>query len=552
MLKHLSIHNFALIRELDVDFTNGLHIITGETGAGKSILLGALGLILGERADTKALLQGTDKCVVEATFDVTGYDLQPFFTENDLDYQELTLVRREINSQGKSRAFINDTPVSLNELKTLGESLVDLHSQHEHLTLNDKKFQAKLLDTFAGTTQLTAEYRTHFIAYTHLQKELQQLQEKETQLRTDYDYHLFLWKELEEARLKEQEQEELELEQHALQHADEISQGALSGAELLKNGEMSLNDQLASLQARLATLGRIDNRFAELARRTESMRIELADIADELEHIADHTQHNEARLQEVDDRLHLIYQLQKKHRAGTVAELLEIAAALHEKTADVESLDERMEQLSRQLVTAEAGLKKLAEKLSEKRQAAAPKLSREIDALLAEVGMPNARIQLAVLPLGHYAELGMDDIQLLFASNAGSTFLPLYKIASGGELSRLMLSVKSMMASNNALPTLIFDEIDTGISGEVAQKVGRLMKKLATGHQVISVTHLPQIAGAGAHHYFVYKTVAGGKTQTHLRKLSEDERVEEIAKMLSGDKPSASALENARELLAYS
>lgn len=549
MLTHLSIKNYALIRKLDIDFQQGLHIITGETGAGKSILLGALGLVLGERAESRSL-HGEEKCVVEAEFELKTAGLKAFFEANDLDYAETTVLRRELSAGGKSRAFVNDTPVQLNILKELGEGLVDIHSQHETLSLKDRLYQLELLDSYAGNGKLLAGYREHFAVYRSVKQRFETLLETEAALKTEYDFQLYQLKELMEAKLREGEQEELEQELQMLENAGEIVQLASGASELLKDSEGAILDKLSELQIRMKQTARVDKRFESLAERLQSVHIEMSDISSELEHIAQNTASDEKRLEQVNERLSLLYNLQKKYRSADITELMEIQNNLEESTSRVEHFDEELQQLKTEKDKALQTVNEKAAELTASRTAAVNGLSRELQSMLADLGMPNAIVKVQLHAMGKEpAEYGNESAELLFSSNAGSPPLPVNKIASGGELSRLMLCVKSLLAANKSLPTLIFDEIDTGISGEVAQKTGKLMKKLANGHQVISVTHLPQIAGAGEHHYYVFKEIRDGLTFTGMKQLNPEERVEEIARMLSGENPTASALANVRELM---
>lgn len=552
MLSHLRVRNFALIKDLNMAFHPKMNIITGETGAGKSILLGALGLILGERADVKSLGNLDDKCIVEGTFDITGYGLEPFFAENELDFDTTTIVRREITEAGKSRAFINDTPVGLNTLKELGDQLVSLHSQHETLSLNDRNFQLSVVDTFAGHSAELKEYKELYRSFRESEKRLNTLLEEEAAVKKDLDYSSFLYGELKEADLQENEQEQLEKEQELLSHADEIKQNSLNAYHLLSESEMPVIDQLTQLRAIISNAAKNDERLAALVQRVDSATIELKDIARELNYISDTVQADEERLYNINQRLQLIYNLMKKHQAAGIEELLQIQEQLAQKLDKASGMGDEIKHLQEDCLQMQKELDQRAEKISKSRKAQVDTIQQNIAALLEQVGMPNARIAVEItdLPSNGLNETGKDAVSFMFSSNPGSAFQPLNKVASGGELSRLMLAIKSLVAGNIKLPTLIFDEIDTGISGEVAGKTGRLMKKLAENHQVISVTHLPQIAGAGHRHFFVYKEVKNNFTETSIKQLSENERVEEIAKMLSGDRPSEFAMANARELLA--
>ena len=553
MLSQLNIQNFALIKDLNISFHPQMNIITGETGAGKSILLGALGLILGERADVKALGNLDEKCVIEGTFDIKGYGLEDFFNTNELDYDNTTIVRREITPSGKSRAFINDTPVQLVILKELGNQLVSLHSQHETLGLNDKNFQLSVVDSFAGHLSLLKEYKGLYRQYKQSESKLKNLLNQEAEAQKDLDYTTFIYNELEEAQLQNNELELLEKEQETLSHAEEIQQSAVSAYAILNESELPAIDQLNQAKVLLQAAGKNDERLTELAKRIDSALIDLKDVSIELNAISDNVQADEERLYTIDQRLNLIYNLLKKHSAQTTADLLQIQQELANKLDNTAGLSEETELLKQQCDTLRQKLVEMAVTLSKNRHQQKQEIETNISQLLAQVGMPNARVEvnISTLPEGELNDTGCDMVNFLFSSNLGSALQPLNKVASGGELSRLMLAIKSLVADNIKLPTLIFDEIDTGISGEVAAKTGRLMKQLAGNHQVISVTHLPQIAGAGHKHFFVYKEVKNNTTETQLKALSENERVEEIAKMLSGDSPTESAMTNARELLTY-
>jgi DNA repair protein RecN (Recombination protein N) len=528
-----------------------MNIITGETGAGKSILLGALGLILGERADVKSLGNLDEKCVIEGTFDIKGYGLEEFFSNQELDYDDTTLVRREITPSGKSRAFINDTPVQLSVLKELGSQLVSLHSQHETLGLNDKNFQLSVVDSFAGHFQLLKEYKNLYRQYKQSESKLKNLLAQEADAKKDIDYTTFLYNELEEARLQENELEQLEKEQETLSHAEEIQQSAANAYAILNESELPATDLLNQAKVLLQTVGKNDERLLELAKRIDSALIDLKDVSVELNAISDTVQADEERLYAIDQRLQLIYNLLKKHSTQTTEDLLNIQQELAAKLDNTAGLSEETELLQQQCEQMHQQLSEIAKTLSNNRHQHKVAIENNISQLLAQVGMPNAKIEVSIANFsdGELNENGNNEIHFLFSSNPGSALQPLNKVASGGELSRLMLAIKSLVADNVKLPTLIFDEIDTGISGEIAAKTGRLMKQLASNHQVISVTHLPQIASAGHKHFFVYKEVKNNTTETQLKPLSEMERVEEIAKMLSGDSPTESALANARELL---
>ncbi len=549
MLKSLRIKNYALIHELDLRLEGGLLIITGETGAGKSILLGALGLVIGERADSSVVEGHASKCVVEAEFDVSAYGLKPFFEEHELDYESFCILRREISVQGKSRAFINDTPVSIQQLKELGEQLIDIHTQHETLSLKDRSYQVQLVDAFAQNAALLREYRSALQKRNTLKKQLDSLLARESDWKSEYDFNLFQFRELKDADLKEGEESELEIELERLEHAADIARTAFEGAEGIKNSDGAALVVLRMLEHQLGQQSKVEPRFESLKERLRSVNIELDDLAAELDDIAQNTQADENRQQLVSERLDRINGLLKKHRCTDSATLISRMYELEDLTAKVESIEEEKAKLQVELDESATALEKAATALRESRQKAAPGLVSTLGSLLAEVGMPNTRMQVEQVPREHYGPDGPDEISLLFSSNPGAPLQPVNKVASGGELSRLMLCFKSVLAESLALPTLIFDEIDTGISGEVASRVGQRMRKLSVGHQVVCITHLPQIAGCGDAHFRVYKEVNDNQTRTQMIRLTDAERVEELAKMLSGDRLSDSAIANAKELL---
>jgi DNA repair protein RecN (Recombination protein N) len=556
MLQKLSISNYALIDNLEISFDSGLNILTGETGAGKSIILGALSLILGQRAESRYFFNQQKKCVIEGTFTIADFHLKQFFEDNDLDYEAETVLRREISADGKSRAFVNDTPVNLNALKALGEKLIDIHSQHATLEINDPEFQLLVVDAVAKHDDLLNEYRAKFKAYKKSTAKLQQLTEESDKAKADLDYYQFQFDELEKLNLLPDEQELLETELYALNNAEEIKRN-LSGANyLMHEGEASAIIQLREAGHQLLSLEKFNPQIAELHQRLNSAVIELKDIVTEIENIEQRTQTNEPRAEEVNTRLSLIYTLQKKHRVNTNAELLQIQDDLSNKIQQAVFGDEAIEKLQQQLITDKKELETIAAKLSAERQKTIPKIETQVLQTLAEMGMGNSALKIELSapahnsPLGGLGDNGIDVVRFMFTANKGHALAEMSKVASGGELSRLMLSIKSLIAQNTALPTIIFDEIDTGVSGEVANKVGQIMERLAQNLQVITITHLPQIASKGQSHYFVYKDDDAATTYTRIKQLDNQERVLEIAKMLSGDKPGESALQNARELLA--
>ena len=559
MLQKLSISNYALIDNLEISFDSGLNILTGETGAGKSIILGALSLILGQRAESRYFFNQQKKCVIEGTFKIGAFHLKQFFEDNDLDYEAETVLRREISADGKSRAFVNDTPVNLPALKALGEKLIDIHSQHATLEINDPEFQLLVVDAVAKHGDLLTDYRAKFRAYKKANTKLQQLIEESDKAKADLDYYQFQFDELEKAGLAAGEQELLEQELYTLNNAGEIKRNLLGAFYLMEDGETSAVIQLREAGHQLASLEKFNPAIAELHQRLNSTIIELKDVAAEIEAIEQRTQTNEARAEEVNTRLSLIYNLQKKHRATTNAELLLLQDDLSAKIQQAVFGDEAIEKLRLQLNDNRKELEKLAVELSVNRKKVKPEIEKQVLDTLAEMGMANAAINIELSstpghnsPLGSLGDTGADAIRFLFNANKGHALAEMSKVASGGELSRLMLAIKSLIAQNTALPTIIFDEIDTGVSGEVANKVGQIMERLADNLQVITITHLPQIASKGQSHYFVYKDDEGATTYTRLKQLDKQERILEIAKMLSGDKPGESAVQNARELLNIS
>ena len=551
MLQRLSISNYALIDNLEISFDKGLNILTGETGAGKYIILGALWLILGQRAESRYFFNQQKKCVIEGLFHIGYFHIKAFFEENDLDYEAETVLRREISADGKSRAFVNDTPVTLNILRDLGEMLIDIHSQHATREINDPKFQLLIVDGVAKHDDLLTQYHDAFKNHKKAVAKLQQLIEESDKAKADLDYHQFQFDELDNAHLSADEQELLEQELYALNNAEEIKRSLFAAYHLMNEGELAALIQLREAGHHLSTLEKFNPLIGELNHRLNSAVIELKDIAAEIDNIEQRTLIDEARTLEINDRLSLIYNLQKKHRVSTIAELLEIQQTLSDKIAQVLFGDEEIEALQQQIKNEQILLQKLTQQLSANRNKAIPGIQTQVQQSLAEMGMEHAslKIENAVAQPADFDQNGIDHIRFLFSANKGHALAEMSKVASGGELSRLMLAIKSLIASHTALPTIIFDEIDTGVSGEVANKVGQVMEKLSANLQVITITHLPQIAGKGKSHYFVYKDNETSTTYTRIKQLNPDERILEIAKMLSGDNPGQSAIQNARELL---
>lgn len=549
MLQHLSIQNYALIDKLEVDFPEGLTIITGETGAGKTILLGALGLVAGSRADTQALQDKTKKCIVEALFNVKGYGLKDFFISNELDYENQTSIRREINPEGKSRAFINDTPVTLNQLKDLGSRLIDIHSQHETLTLNGSQFQLSVVDAFANHQPLLSEYISKFKEYIVIENQLSELTEQSSQAKKELDYFQFQFNELEDAKLKTGEQVELEQESETLNNAEEIKLSLSKAAFALTGGEQNLLSSLAEVKNILASFARFKSEIGEVSARLNSCFIELKDISNELESLEQDIVYDPKRIENLSIRLDTIYRLQQKHQVKTVEELIVLKDDLSNKLLNFSSLETQIEATTKELESIKKDLIILAKKISDDRKKVIPKIEKEIAAILSSLAMPNAQLKISHIETGTMGPKGTDKVNFLFSANKGSDFKELNKVASGGELSRLMLAIKSLITKLTSLPTIIFDEIDSGISGDIADKAGSIMNLMAEKIQVIAITHLPQIASKGQSHLFVYKEEKSNRTFSNIKKLSADERVREIAKMLSTGTPTSAAISNAKELL---
>ena len=552
VLHKLTIKNYAIIDRLEIELSRGMNIITGETGAGKSILLGALGLILGERADTKALYDTEEKCVVEADFDIKGYDLKAFFAENELDFEAHTIVRREINQAGKSRAFINDTPVTLSVLKQLGEQLVNLHNQHETLELTRSGFQLSVIDILAKNNTLLSDYRSKLGVYRKDIKRLNELTEQNRAVSAELDYYQFQLSELADAKLAAEEQAQLETEQSTLSNVEEIKRVLQGVINLLDNSEAATLAQLAEVQGMLKSVKNYNTEIAALTDRLHSAYEELKDISGEFDNIQEGTALDPERLEEVNARLNTIYKLQKKHNVNTIEELLDIQADLDAKVQGVDNSSAEIEALKASIDAQLKALLKLAEQLHSAREKVLREFQNNVVVLLTKVGMPNATFRVDIKKLEPHLlnENGFTDIKFLFSANKGFAPNEIKDVASGGELSRLMLSIKSLLADAGALPTMIFDEIDSGISGEVSLKVGEIMKQLSRNHQLISITHLPQIARTADKHLYIYKETNGNRTNTRIKELKGEDRVIELAKMLSGDKLSDAALANAREMIA--
>lgn len=551
MLVRLLIKNYALIDSLDISFDKGLNIITGETGAGKSILMGALGLILGSRVEGRPFFDEQKKCVIEGYFNVAAYDLKRFFNDEDLDYEEETIIRREIALDGKSRAFVNDSPVTLATLKGLGEKLIDIHSQHATMQVNTEEFQLFVLDSLAANEDRLLLFREELKGLRTLDKQLKTLQEELDNANAESDYNQFLYDELEKMNVQAGEVKELEAEQQQLANAEEIKRGLNAASYALVDGEQTVLSMLKESINQVQHVGRYFGDAALLGERMQSAFIELKDVASELVAQEGSVHLNEQRLDEVNTRLSDVYALLKKHRVDSELELIQIKDQLESKLQLVLNQDQAMEELIRDRKVQADKVLVLGTEIHEQRKLIIPRVEVEVQQTLSHVGMPNAQlnIELNLLPFDKAGVRGMNSVQFLFSANKGQSMQPIHRVASGGELSRVMLAIKSLVAKSSALPSIIFDEIDTGISGEVALRVGEVMADLAAHMQVIAISHLPQIASKGQAHFKVYKEDLGEKTQSNIQLLTNDQRVVEIAQMLSGTNPGEAALQHAQELL---
>ena len=547
MLKRLTIKNYALIRALEMEPVAGLNVITGETGAGKSIMLGAIGLLTGNRADTKVLWDAKQKCIIEGVFDIAPYGIQEVFDRYDLDYEDLTVIRREISPAGKSRAFINDTPVTLDIMRFIGSQLLDIHSQHENYVSGQLGFQLKLIDTYAGNEKARNDYEAGWSAYVDAKKHYEKLSEQAATIRKEEDYVRFQLDELVKADLQEDEQANLETESQVMDHAAEIRDKMSQAAELLSQSEYAAATSLAAVRNLLQGIASYSEAYAQLLHRIDSLRIELDDIAEETERIIEQVDFDPERATIVQERLDLIYRLQEKHGVQSIAELIRLQEELQQQADQAVNLDAELAAAEDTLTKATEALRQRAAELSTTRKKVFAPLTRELTALLVDLGIPAARLEVAHRNKEPDAS-GSDHVDLLFSANKGIAPRPLAQVASGGEFSRLMLCIKYVLAERAAIPTLILDEIDSGVSGEIAIKLGAMMKRMARQHQLITITHLPQIAARGNVHYQVYKDNASEKTSSNVRLLNDDERILEIAGMIGGAKPSATAIAGAREL----
>ncbi len=549
MLSNLSIENYALIDNLDVDLDTGFTVITGETGAGKSILLGGLSLVLGKRADLSSLRNKEQKCIVEADFLVKDYGLKPFFDTNDLDYEETAVIRREILPSGKSRAFVNDTPVTLDVLSQLGDQLIDVHSQHQTLQLTENDFQFKLIDALANNKERLLAYTNTLQSYSKTQKELNALLEFQHSAAKEQDYNTFLLTELEAAPLKEGILEELETQYEQLNNVELIKEELSKGNQLFNDEQIGMLSIMAETRTAFSKLSKFGKQYADLHQRVQSVFIELDDINTELQAYEEAVESDPGLLEEVSTKLKLLYNLQKKHGAVDITELIRLKNELADKVFETANVDQKITSKTKELQTLEETLKNQGRVLSEKRKGVIPQLKKQLEADLSLLGMPSASFQIGLNLANNFKSNGMDELTFLFTANKGSDHGLLKKVASGGELSRIMLVIKAILAKYEKLPTIMFDEIDTGVSGEISNRMAEIMREMSAEMQVFSITHLPQVASKGHHHYKVFKLEEGGITKTNMKKLSNDERVLEIAQMLGGKDVTDSAMAHAKELL---
>ncbi|CAG2531459.1 DNA repair protein RecN (Recombination protein N) [Maribacter dokdonensis] len=549
MLSTLTISNYALIDSLEVDFNKGFTVITGETGAGKSILLGGLSLVLGKRADLSSLRVKDQKCIIEGTFKIDTYGLQGFFEENDLDYEDSTVIRREILPSGKSRAFVNDTPVTLGVLSTLGENLIDIHSQHQTMQLTENDFQLKLVDALANNQKRLNEYRKDLKIYRKAQKELQNLIEVQSTAIKEQDYNTFMLEELEKAPLKEGIIDLLEEEYEQLNNVELIMEQLSKGDQLFNDEQIGVLPLVTEMRQSLSKLVDFGANYKDLYERVQSVLIELDDVNSELQHLQDGVEANPDQLEQVNGKLQLLYDLLKKHNASDVLELIEIKNALADKVFETANLDEKITLKTKEIQEMESVLGKQALLIREKRKSVIPQLKKKLESDLNLLGMPSASFQIGLTDTSTFLATGMDELSFLFTANRGGNYGELKKVASGGELSRIMLVIKALLAKYEKLPTIMFDEIDTGVSGEISNRMADIMKDMSADLQVFSITHLPQVASKGNHHFKVFKTEGAERTMTNLKELTTEERVVELAHMLGGKDLSDSALAHAKQLL---
>ena len=549
MLTSLSIKNFALIEDAHLQLQDQFTIITGETGAGKSILLGALSLLLGKRADLSAIRNPEKKCVVEGTFQIEAYDLHAVFEEHDLDYEPQTIIRREILPSGKSRAFINDTPATLQKLAVLGNRLVDIHSQHDTLFIGDADYQFQVIDALAGNKDELQNYQASYKSYQKLLQQLKELNEAQKEASATYNYNLFLLNELKEVELKEGMQEELEAQYQELNNVEELKENLSAATHHLQQEDIGGISILQEVKNRLNALENYGDQYKSLSERIESVLIEVEDMSVEIERLENKVEADPETLSFVNDKLQQLYSLQKKHHIDSVEELLQLQEELAQKVATSENAEEEILALNDRIAKAKTATQKIAKKIYENRKKVIPQFQTSVEKILTQVGMPDAKLKVELEHTSNFTPKGLDTIEWKLAANKGANFNDIKKAASGGELSRITLAIKSILANYSKLPTIIFDEIDTGVSGDIAQKMAVIMSDMGQEMQVISITHLPQIAAKGNHHFKVYKETENEITKTNISVLSKNERIEELAEMLGGKEKSASAIAHAKELL---
>ena len=549
MLTKVSIKNFALIDSLEIDFLSGFSTITGDTGSGKSILLNALSLIIGKRADHNLLKNDKLKCIIEAEFNLSNYNLNKIFKQNDLDYFQHSILRREVLPNGKSRSFVNDTPVNLDIMRSIGEKLIDIHTQNQSLILSNDQFFFSLIDSLSEQQNIVNNFSHNLLLFKELNNELEKLNRLNVSLQNDYDYNHFLLNELLSTELYIDEQNNLEENLKALKNSEEILNSLHQIDNLIQNDSNCIENQIRNLNFILSNISKYSNKYSDIKNRVESILIELDDIKLELRDSSSEFNNNPLKSEEMESRLNLIYSLQKKHSVNSVSDLLDVQNNLQKKLDDNDSIGIDIENLKNEILIKESLLKELSKKISISRKKILPNLKIEIESILSTLGMENSSFIFNLKKSENYNKYGNDLIEVLFSANKGIDFSPIFKVVSGGELSRILLSIKSILSDHLNLPTMIFDEIDTGISGEMSNAMANLMLKMSKKMQIISITHLPQIAAKGEHHFNVYKYEKLGTTNTKIKKLNNDERVEEIAKMLSGDQISSSALTHAKELL---
>lgn len=549
MLKSLSISNYALIDQVDIRFSKGMSAITGETGSGKSILLGAFGLLLGERADAKSIKHAEQKCIVEAAFDLTGYEMEQFFAAQDLDFDQVTTIRREIAPGGKSRAFINDTPVQLAILRSFAERLVDIHSQHENSLLGNREFQFSVVDAFAGNSQSMQDYALLFADYKKLSRDLEECISNEAAMRQEMDFIQFNLSELEKADLSAANQQELEQELDTLNNAETIRSAIALAVAALDNESQGALHGLAQARTAVNKVASFHKSIADFSKRLESVSIELRELTREMESLGEEITTDERRSEWIGERLSQIYHLQKKHRVESVDALLSLQEELSMRTRGFASFDDKIDDLKKQVEKARTALTEIAGRISADRKAAAVKAEKEVKRYFTDLSLDHAELKMEILPAQDFNAFGLDEIAFLFRANKGGALLPVKQVASGGEISRVMLAIKAAISSHKKLPVLILDEIDQGVSGEVGVKIGNILKEMSEDMQLLVITHLPQIAGKANNHLKVYKTTQGESTSTFVKEISGDDRINELAEMLSGKTITKAAMENARELM---